>query len=314
MKEKKTHTIFIDTKIDKNQNASNFKVKLNNWFLRNNIKNNDGAKNEWYMSVKSLAIMNSFSNITKDINDKILLYVAKDDTKPDLVLGTNNNEYNVYEYIIKEGNPNVIDIQRDLNTFLVTYEIECIYNEYDSKYIFQNISSSTDKRKKYLKFVNSYDLLGFKENQMYYLNNDTIKNFKSETNVNMMADRLLKFSIGGNSDFCIKNMNYCNHLSGIFNECNMFHLLPVNVNPYNLIYYQRTTDDLIPIELYKNNISYFEIQVRNNDNDEIEGLSDYIMVLEFTQIKTWNYEAKIYKILKELYMWICMTISNRRWF
>ena len=41
MKLKKTHSIFIDTKIDKIQNASNFKVKLNNWFLRNNIKNNE---------------------------------------------------------------------------------------------------------------------------------------------------------------------------------------------------------------------------------------------------------------------------------
>ena len=60
-------------------------------------------------------------------------------------------------------------------------------------------------------------------------------------------------------------MNYCNHLSGLFSSCDMFHLQPVNVNPYDLIYYQRTTNDLIPIELYKNNISYFELQVRNNE-------------------------------------------------
>ena len=39
MKEKKVNTLFIDTKIDKNQNPSKFKVKLNNWFLRNTIKN-----------------------------------------------------------------------------------------------------------------------------------------------------------------------------------------------------------------------------------------------------------------------------------
>lgn len=314
MKEIKTHTIFIDTKLDKNQNPSKFNVKLHNWFLRNNIKNNDGAKNNWYMSVKSLAMFNSFSNITKDINDKILLYVAKDDTKPELVLGVNNNDYDVFQYLIREGNPNVIDIQQDLNTFLVTYEIECVYNGYDSKYIFRNISSSTDKKKKYLKFVNSYDLMGFKEDKLYYLNNDTIKNFKSETNVNMMADRLLKFSIAGNSDFCIKNMNYCNHLSGIFSDCNMFHLQTVNVNAYDLIYYERSSDNLIPIELYKNNINDFQIIVQNNDNQDIEGLSHYIMVLEFTQVKTWDYNYKIYKLLRELYMWIAITISNRRWF
>ena len=84
--------------------------------------------------------------------------------------------------------------------------------------------------------------------------------------------------------------------------------------PQELNSYERSRDNLIPIELYKNNISDFQITVQNNDNQDIEGLSHYIMVLEFTQIKSWNYEAKIYKILKELYMWICMTISNRRWF
>ena len=83
MTETKIHTIFIDTKIDKSQNPSKFKVKLNNWFLRNNIKNNDGAKSEWFMSIKTVTMMNSFSNVSTGINDKIILYVAKDETKPE---------------------------------------------------------------------------------------------------------------------------------------------------------------------------------------------------------------------------------------
>ena len=94
----------------------------------------------------------------------------------------------------------------------------------------------------------------------------------------------------------------------------MFHLQTVNVNPYDLIYYERSSDNLIPIELYKNNISDFQITVQNNDNQDIEGLSHYIMVLEFTQVKTWDYNHKIYKLLRELHMWIAITISNRRWF
>ena len=131
----------------------------------------------------------------------------------------------------------------------------------------------------------------------------------------MMADRLVKFSLGGNSDFAVKDMSYCNHgLAGIFSECNVFFMMPVNVNPYSVIHYERGFENLIPIELYKNNIRDFEILVTNNDNDAIEGLADWLMVIEFVQIKTFNYEMKIYKILKELYMWVAMTISNKRWF
>ena len=315
MQEKKTHTIFIDTKIDKNQDPSKFKVRINDWFLRNNIKNNDGAKSEWYMSVKTLSMMNSFSNVSKYINDKVEIFVAKDDTKPDLVIGTNEVDYDRYEYIIPEGNPNVVDISKMLSAFLKQYGIECVYDNYASKFIFQNLKSYTDKTKKFLRFTNTYDLLGFDEGIIYPIDNDLRKEFKSARNVNMLNDRLIKFSLGTNSDFCIKNMSYCNHgLSGLFAECNMFFLMPVTVNPYNIIYYERGYENLIPIELYKNNIREFDIIVTNNDNDAIEGLADWVMILEFVQIKTWNYEMKIYKLLKELYLWISLTITKRSWF
>jgi len=117
----------------------------------------------------------------------------------------------------------------------------------------------------------------------------------------MLTDRLIKFSLGTNSNFCIKNMSYCNHgLSGLFSECSIFFMIPVNALPYDIISYERTSKNLIPIELYKNNIWEFEINATNNDNGDIEGLADYIMVIEFTQKKTFNYEYKIYKLIKEI--------------
>ena len=58
MIQKKTYTVFIDTKIDKLQNSSKFKIKLNNWFMRSNIKMNDNSVNEWFISIKSLALLN----------------------------------------------------------------------------------------------------------------------------------------------------------------------------------------------------------------------------------------------------------------
>lgn len=313
MKQKKTHSIYIDTKIDKTQNASNFKVKLNNWFLRNNIKNNDGSKSEWFISIKTLAMLNSFSNISAGINDAVILYVAKDLIKPELVLGANDGDYDVFEYKLPVGNPNVIDIQQRLNLFLSLYGLECAYFNYDSTYIFKNLIPSLDNRKKYLLFKNTFDLLGFEEDVLYYLNNTTKKEFKSNHAINVMADRLLKFSIGGNSDFSLKHSNYCNHNleSKMFSDCNMFHLQVVNCLPYDLIHYERSCNNLTPIELHGNTINNFEILVRNQDGDDVEGLSNFIMVLEFINIKTWNYEQKIFKILLDIYLWVASFLEYR---
>ena len=55
--------------------------------------------------------------------------------------------------------------------------------------------------------------------------------------------------------------------------------------PYDIISYERVSKNIIPIELYKNNIREFEIKTTNNDNTDIEGLADWIMVIEFIQKK-----------------------------
>jgi hypothetical protein len=154
-------------------------------------------------------------------------------------------------------------------------------------------------------------LYGFDHNKYYRLVGGVDNSITSETNVNLLCDRLLKFELAVNSDFRIKNMNYSNIQFNWFQDCNIFHLQSVNVDPYRLIYYTRNTDELIPIELHKNSITDFQINVSNQDGTNIEGLAHWIMVLEFTQVKTWNYDVKIYNVLKELYLWIAMFFRNK---
>ena len=307
MKLKKTHTIFIDTKLDTTQEPSNFNVRLNNWFIRENILNNNGAtKSEWYISIKNFAMINSFSNITKGINDKIILFNAKTSLSPDLKEDlSNTSDYNETEIILPEGNPNVINIRDALNSVLnlTNNEILCSYNDIDSKYEFKVNPISIYRKKRYLLFQNTYDLLGFQKGKLYLIDNVLWTNFKSSKPVNLLADRLIKFSIGNNSDIRLKNMNYCNH-SSLYDECNMFFLQAVNVQSYDLIYYQRTTEDLTPIELLGNSIRNIEILARNQDNDIIEGLSNYIMVLELINIKEYDYQKRIYNVLFDIYMWV----------
>jgi hypothetical protein len=101
MREENKYTVFIDTSSDKTQNPSKFKIKLNNWFMRNNIKNSDSNKKEWYIFVKSLAIFNSFSNVSRGINDSIDVY--EQTTPGAMTPNVNANmmaHYNLYSIVI----------------------------------------------------------------------------------------------------------------------------------------------------------------------------------------------------------------------
>jgi len=190
------------------------------------------------------------------------------------------------------------------NEFLILYNIEIIYNQIDSTFIFRNVAGRINIFKHYLNFSSSYDLYGLDSTTLYELNNNSLTFFKSIKPVNMMADRLLKFSIGQLSDFKLKNTNYCNYMDNFFSNCNLFLLVPINVLPYEIIHYERQTENYIPIELHKNNIKNFEIVCRNQDNSEIAGLGDYIMVLEFINIRKIDYMVRILQLLELIYFWI----------
>lgn len=310
MIQKKVYTVFIDTKTDPNQKNEKFNIKLNNWFMRSNIKNNDNSINEWFISVKSLTLLNSFSNISKDKNDTIAIYIARTNTAQELSIINNLMDYDEYIFTFPEGNPNVIDLQNKLNAFLILYDLQCIYDEYDSKYTFSEKFGS-DIRKSIF-FGKSHTLFGFDDNKYYHINDSTKKQFRSDRSVNLLADRLVKFNLDSVSDFRIKNMNFCNHLSSkLFTDCQMFHLQPVTANVYELIHYERSTENLIPIELHKNCITDFTINTTNQDGDPIEGLSDYIMILDFVHIKKWHFDYKIYKIVHNIYLWIANYLFQR---
>ena len=309
---KNSYIIFVDTLNDKNSNPSNFRVKINDHMIRDKIKNNFEGKSDWYISIKTFVMLNSFSNISKDINDTINLYVNKTTTKTTFDINSYVSDFDKITITLKEGNPSVGEIQENLNKVLKQYDIECSYDAYDSRFLFKviDITDPAAYKQVFINFQTSYRLLGFTENSIYELS-FVISEFTSNNPINFLCDRVLKFSINTPSDFRIKNSNYCNSTSTLFNECNMFHLQPVNVLPYDLINYERSTDNLIPIELFKNSITDFEIKCRNQDNQEIEGLNNYIMVLEFVNIKNIDYTKKIMEILRHIYMWIASYLSNK---
>ena len=171
MKEENKYLVYIDTFSDKAQNPSKFKIKLNNWFMRNNIKNSDISKKEWFMSVKSLAMLNSFNNITKDINDTIIVYKAKlpqNNTPPNELTALQQlTMYDIYELKLDEGNPNVTSLETAINALLITNNLgfRFKYLPYSSK--FEITIQQATPHFYYIHFYNTSVLFVFDANTYY---------------------------------------------------------------------------------------------------------------------------------------------------
>ena len=96
-----------------------------------------------------------------------------------------------------------------------------------------------------------------------------------------------------------------------FRECDLFFMLNINVLPYDVIYYQRTTEDLIPIQLFKDTINEFQIDITNQDNQQIEGLADWQGSIELICIEKQEHITKILDLLKHIYLWIGTYFSKK---
>ena len=69
------YNVSIDTKLKKQTNGI-YQVFLEDNHLK--IEDYDSNKNyKWYMNIDSFSILNSFSNISDNINDTIVLYKEK---------------------------------------------------------------------------------------------------------------------------------------------------------------------------------------------------------------------------------------------
>ena len=312
---KKIFSVLIDTK-HKGQNPSKFKVKLPDYFIRNPL--NKKAKYDWYISIKNFAMLNSFSNVTRGINNTIILYEERvadsvlniPDTIDDIDL-TLFNEIPIY---LDEGNPNVIDLQTHFNDLFQAYNIEIEYLPYSSKYSFTYTipfaQIGLPVRKQFLYFKDSYDLFGMESDRLYPFYNPTHNPTIATYGANVMGDYLLKFHIDPSSDFQLRDINYCN-MGNNFTECELFWMLNIAVLPYDVIYYQRTTEDLIPINLFKDSINEFQINLTNQDNQEVEGLADYQMTIEFICVEKQEHLNKILDLLKHIYLWVGTYFSRK---
>ena len=246
------YTIFIDTR-NKNQDPSNFNVSLPDYFVRTSIKNDD-KDHDWYISVKNFSMLNSFNNITRDINDQIILYeeITAGSIQSDPTYETIDTSLFTKQTLrIPEGNPSAQDVETEFNTLFETaHGIKISFKLYNSKY---TLEVSADRvKKQYLLFPTlTAKLFGFQVNTLIPLYTQASHIYQANAPCNMIGDYLLLFSIDQTSDFKLQYQNYTNVYYDSFNDTNIFHIQPINAYPYDLIYYQKSYQDLIPIQPYK---------------------------------------------------------------
>lgn len=302
---KDTYSVFIDTR-NQTDDPSNFVVRLPDYFIRTSIKNDLNNNYQWYISIRNFSMFNSFSNVSKDINDVIVLYeeisAGSITVDPQSLDDLNPSLFNKTIYRIREGNPNTEHLKDVFNGLFQTKNITIEFDSYDSTFKIKTTTTSTVKR--YLCFETSSVLFGFDKDTLYsvYENNSTHSSIKP---CNVQGDYSLNFLIDQRSDFKLKNVNYTNIYYDNFNDSNIFFNIPINVLPYELIYYNRSSlDDMIAIEPYRRTINEFRINIRNQDNTEIEGLTDWQMTIDFIKVKKNNELKVLVDYVKLIYMWI----------
>ena len=292
---------------------------------------NPNKKYKWYMSINNFSILNSFKNISKDINDSIELYIQNTETIIHIADDFDLNKYinpsdqskgkflqffNKTTFRFKEGNPSIGDIIKLFEAHFDQYKIVISYNEYTSK--FQITSKYNEFAKLFIKFSNTDTLLGFNKNTYYYMNQLEIgdiyddKFVEADFPCNLSGDYLINLSICPGSDFQTKKI-YTNFQNGskflLSNICKTF---IINVPVYNMFNYERLLNDKIEIELNKNYIQQFNICLRNQDGGFLEGLNYYTLNLSFwyETEATIDYVRLIYEKINLIYLWIAGYLSQ----
>ena len=167
----------------------------------------------------------------------------------------------------------------------------------------------------FINFKNVDSLIGFDNNVYYYMNFNM--NFNDRTIIannpcNLNGDYVINLSICQGSDFQTKKI-YSN-----FDNGNQFLLSDIaktfiiNVPLYNMFQFERILNEPVEIQLTKNYIQQFDICLKNQDGDLIEGLNFYTLKLSFyyEEIEKLNYNMLIYEKINLIYLWVANFLSK----
>jgi hypothetical protein len=210
---------------------------------------------------------------------------------------------------LTEGNPDVYDVKTNLNALLKNH-VTVTYDKPRNLYIYKRSSvTTTTKNKLYLNIINAEDFLGFpksKRNTLIEL--PLLTNVLSEQPINVIGDEAITITINGDAD--LEGNTVDNFGSKEFVASDIIFCQAIDVPPYSLLQYNNEdAGDSFQYRLKQiREIKNFNLIVKNQDNEIIPKMTDYLLTLQFIKHKTIDKNTslltQILDYLKQIFMMI----------
>ena len=277
-----------------NETVSNFNVAIPDALLRLYDKNE-----YWTLNVNFFSCFNSWYNCMNNFNDEF-----------ELIYHNNSGvQTEVIQCKLTEGNPDVYDVKTNLNT-LLSGHVTVSYDKPRNVFIFTRSSLITTNRTKlYLKIINAEDFLGFPISKRYLLIELPLTvGVYSEQPINVVGDEAITITINGDAD--LEGNTVDNFGSKDFVPSDIIFCQANDVPPYALLQYNNEdAGDSFQYRLKQiREIKNFNLIVKNQDNEVIPKMTDYLLTLQFVKHKSIDKTAslleKILDYLKQIFMMI----------
>ena len=198
-----------------------------------------------------------------------------------------NQIVNIYDYKLNDGNPNVNDVFKNLNSLLIN-NIVVSYDKQRNKFIFKRtLVVSTQNYYMYLNIVNSEDFLGFfKSDRNNLILLSYLEDLYSYNIVNILGDEAIIIKIAG--DCILAGNTVDNFGTTTYEPSKIIFMKPIDVPSNGLLKYNNEDGgDSFQYRLANiEQITYFNLTVHNQDDELIPNFSDYILLLQFIRHKT----------------------------
>ena len=287
--------VYINSKNrSSSETVSSFNVNIPEGLLR--LYNKDEY---WTLNINFFSAFNNWYNAMDNFNNQF-----------QLVYHDNNGiETERLNFKLTEGNPDVYDVKNDLNKLLKTH-VNVNYDKPRNVYKFMRSSITTTNRTKlYLNIINAEDFLGFpKTKRDTLIELPLLTDVYSEQPINVVGDEAITISING--DASLEGNTIDNFSTNEYVPSDIIFCQAIDVAPYALLQYNNEdAGDSFQYRLKQvREIRNFNLTVKNQDNEIIPKMTDYILTLQFVKHRSTDKTASLLETildyLKQIFMMI----------
>ena len=264
--------IYINSKNrDSGDETSSFTVRI----PQNLLRLEQGE--HFTLNVNGFYCYNSWFNCIDNFNNQFQV----------IIKNNINQIVNIYDYKLNDGNPNVNDVLKNLNSLLIN-NIIVSYDKQRNKFLFRRtLAVTTQNYYMYLNIVNSEDFLGFfKSDRNNLILLSYLEDIYSYNIVNILGDEAIIIKIAG--DCILAGNTVDNFGTTTYEPSKIIFMKPIDVPSNGLLKYNNEDGgDSFQYRLANiEQITYFNLTVHNQDDELIPNFSDYILLLQFIRHKT----------------------------